>query len=221
MDDGLLKRKSIAECRICHDEDEATNLETPCACCGSLKYAHRECVQRWCNEKGDTTCEICRQNFEPGYTAPPPLFQFAALPIPLRGNWEIPRRNNQSNFMLMIPTDRDFLEPNLDVHISHATVMCYQVVATIFVVLLILRHALPIIINEAGEYSVKLYTLFILGTIGLLIPAFVILKACGVFYRRRQRYRQASAAGNIESASDDEMNNTLRLQPQVHLIHIQ
>ena len=23
-----------------------------------VQYAHRACVQRWCNEKGDTTCEI-------------------------------------------------------------------------------------------------------------------------------------------------------------------
>jgi len=26
-----------------------------------LQYAHRACVQRWCNEKGDTTCEICHE----------------------------------------------------------------------------------------------------------------------------------------------------------------
>ena len=26
-----------------------------------LQYAHRKCVQRWCNEKGDIICEICRQ----------------------------------------------------------------------------------------------------------------------------------------------------------------
>lgn len=24
-------------CRICHDEDDDCNLETPCSCCGSLK----------------------------------------------------------------------------------------------------------------------------------------------------------------------------------------
>jgi len=26
-----------------------------------VQYAHRACVQRWCNEKGDTTCEICHE----------------------------------------------------------------------------------------------------------------------------------------------------------------
>lgn len=25
------------------------------------QFAHRDCIQRWCNEKGNTTCEICLQ----------------------------------------------------------------------------------------------------------------------------------------------------------------
>ncbi|THF98809.1 hypothetical protein TEA_026599 [Camellia sinensis var. sinensis] len=49
------------ECRICQEEDSIQNMEFPCACSGSLKFAHRKCVQRWCNEKGDITCEICHQ----------------------------------------------------------------------------------------------------------------------------------------------------------------
>ncbi|XP_059645720.1 uncharacterized protein LOC132287204 isoform X1 [Cornus florida] len=60
------------ECRICQDEDSMRNMEIPCACSGSLKSAHRKCVQRWCNEKGDITCEICHQPYQRGYTAPPP-----------------------------------------------------------------------------------------------------------------------------------------------------
>lgn len=27
----------LVECRICQDEDEDSNMETPCSCCGSLK----------------------------------------------------------------------------------------------------------------------------------------------------------------------------------------
>ncbi|RXH96364.1 hypothetical protein DVH24_008868 [Malus domestica] len=49
------------ECRICQEEDSVKNLEVPCSCSGSLKFAHRKCVQRWCNEKGDIICEICHQ----------------------------------------------------------------------------------------------------------------------------------------------------------------
>ncbi|KAL0674963.1 hypothetical protein Bca4012_002944 [Brassica carinata] len=54
-------RRNMVQCRICHDEDLDSNMESPCSCSGSLKYAHRKCVQRWCNEKGDTTCEICHR----------------------------------------------------------------------------------------------------------------------------------------------------------------
>lgn len=30
----------VAECRICQEEDSINNLETPCACNGSLKVIH-------------------------------------------------------------------------------------------------------------------------------------------------------------------------------------
>lgn len=29
----------LVQCRICHDEDEDSNLEIPCSCCGSLKVS--------------------------------------------------------------------------------------------------------------------------------------------------------------------------------------
>ncbi|KAF5931437.1 hypothetical protein HYC85_032310 [Camellia sinensis] len=73
---------AIPSCRICHEEEfeSCKSLEAPCACSGTVKFAHRDCIQRWCNEKGNTTCEICLQDilvyglqkFEAGYTAPPP-----------------------------------------------------------------------------------------------------------------------------------------------------
>ncbi|KAG6716358.1 hypothetical protein I3842_04G045300 [Carya illinoinensis] len=59
--DSSFSPSKLVECRICHDEDEESNMETPCSCCGSLKHAHRICVQRWCNAKGDNICEICLQ----------------------------------------------------------------------------------------------------------------------------------------------------------------
>ncbi|KAE8696067.1 Eukaryotic translation initiation factor 5 isoform 1 [Hibiscus syriacus] len=50
-DVGSPQRK-LVECRICHDEDEHLNMETPCSCCGSLKQ------------------------YRPGYMAPPPLYHY-------------------------------------------------------------------------------------------------------------------------------------------------
>ncbi|EXB65609.1 hypothetical protein L484_025875 [Morus notabilis] len=29
--------RKLVECRICHDEDEDSNMETPCSCSGTLK----------------------------------------------------------------------------------------------------------------------------------------------------------------------------------------
>ncbi|KAF5933509.1 hypothetical protein HYC85_029680 [Camellia sinensis] len=29
-------------------------------------FAHRKCIQRWCNEKMNTICEICHQPYPPG-----------------------------------------------------------------------------------------------------------------------------------------------------------
>lgn len=31
--------RKLVECRICKDEDEDSNMETPCSCCGSLKVS--------------------------------------------------------------------------------------------------------------------------------------------------------------------------------------
>ncbi|KAJ6940835.1 hypothetical protein NC651_006842 [Populus alba x Populus x berolinensis] len=36
----------------------------------NLKAVKAWKLLRWCNEKGNTNCEICLQNYEPGYTAP-------------------------------------------------------------------------------------------------------------------------------------------------------
>ncbi|KAM1715929.1 hypothetical protein ACFX11_023943 [Malus domestica] len=62
------------ECRICQEEDYLHKLEAPCRCNGTLKFAHRDCIQKWINERLSMTCEICNQPYEAGYTMviPPP-----------------------------------------------------------------------------------------------------------------------------------------------------
>ncbi|XP_042970233.1 uncharacterized protein LOC122302859 isoform X1 [Carya illinoinensis] len=178
----------LVECRICHDEDEESNMEMPCSCCGSLKYAHRKCVQRWCNEKGDTICEICRQHYEPGYTAPPPLFHYGGIPVNLSRNWEISRRDlHDPQFMPMVTSDHEFLNTNFDEYSapSSRSLICCRVVAIIFMVLLVLRHTLPIIISGAGQYSLTLFTLLMLRIIGILLPIYIMVRAFTAIQRRR------------------------------------
>nr|DAD35500.1 TPA_asm: hypothetical protein HUJ06_006140 [Nelumbo nucifera] len=182
--------RKLVECRICQDEDVDSNMETPCSCCGSLKYAHRRCIQRWCNEKGDTMCEICHQQFKPGYTAPPQLFRYGGIPMNFRGNWEISRRDlHNPRFITMVATDRSFLSPDYDEYSvsTSRSLICCRTVAIIFMVLLVLRHALPVIVSGTGEYSFTLLMMLLLRTAGILLPIYIMLRAVIAIQRRRQQ----------------------------------
>ncbi|MBA0698933.1 hypothetical protein Goari_000611 [Gossypium aridum] len=106
----------VAECRICQEEDSIKNLETPCACNGSLKYAHRKCVQHWCNEKGDIICEICHQSYQPDYTAPPRP-QTDETAIDIGGGWTIsgtPLDLHDPRLLAIAEAERQFLETGYD-----------------------------------------------------------------------------------------------------------
>lgn len=210
----------IVECRICQDEDEDSNMETPCSCCGSLKYAHRRCVQRWCNEKGDTKCEICHQQFKPGYTAPPRLFHYGAVPMNFRGNWEISRRDLQNpRFLAMVSTDRNFLDADYDEYSVHTTssLICCRAVAIIFMVLLILRHTLPILISGNEGYSMALVMLLLLRTAGILLPIYLMVKAVAAV----QHCRSQQSRDNPSLSSSEDEDEETHLQPQPHVIRVQ
>ncbi|OMO55588.1 Zinc finger, RING-CH-type [Corchorus capsularis] len=202
--------RKLVECRICHDEDEDLNME----------YAHRKCVQRWCNEKGDISCEICHQQYKPNYTAPPPLFHYGGVPMNFRGNWEISRRDLPApRFITMVTTDRDFLESDFDDYSapSPRSLMCCRIIAIIFMVLLVLRHTLPIIISGAGDYSLTLFTLLMLRTIGILLPIYIMLKAFTAIQRRRHHQDSRFPL----STSDEESELPQLQQPQSRFIRIQ
>lgn len=62
----------IALCRICLEEDNASDLEIPCGCAGTQRWAHHSCIQRWVEEKGHLKCEICGQQYKGNFTVPPP-----------------------------------------------------------------------------------------------------------------------------------------------------
>eukprot|EP00798_Chlamydomonas_sp_ICE-L_P032261 gene32261-16827_t len=46
-------------CRICRTEAEEDNpLCYPCACSGSIKHVHQECLEKWLKMSGRTFCEV-------------------------------------------------------------------------------------------------------------------------------------------------------------------
>ncbi|XP_028797309.1 uncharacterized protein LOC114752776 [Neltuma alba] len=209
-----LSTHKLVQCRICHDEDEDSNMEPPCSCRGSLKYAHRKCVQRWCNEKGDTICEICQQQFKPGYTAPPPLFHYGNSPLNFRGNWEISRRDLQNHQFIdmfaaanreLSDTDEEYSVP------STGSLVCFRIVAIIFIALLVLRHTLPIILSGGGEYSLTIYMFLFMRTIAVLLPVCIMVKVFTIIQRRRFQDQYSSILQHEESELE---------QPQSRVIHI-
>ncbi|KAK4373336.1 hypothetical protein RND71_008720 [Anisodus tanguticus] len=216
--DAILTPRKMVECRICQDEDFDSNMETPCSCCGSLKYAHRRCVQRWCNEKGDTICEICHQPYRPGYTAPPSIFRLGGIPMNLRGNWRIVRRNlNNQQVIAVVSTDHNLInsDSNEDEVSTSRSIMCCRVFAIIFMLLLFICHALPSIINQAGDYSLPLVmdlTLLLLRVTCIVLPLYIVMKAVTSCRRHRQHLQ---AALPISLSREEAGLVTLQQEPPI------
>ncbi len=46
-------------CRICRNPGEPDNpLRYPCACSGSIKYVHQDCLLQWLNHSNARQCEV-------------------------------------------------------------------------------------------------------------------------------------------------------------------
>lgn len=47
-------------CRICRNPGDADNpLRYPCACSGSIKFVHQECLLQWLDHSNNRQCEVC------------------------------------------------------------------------------------------------------------------------------------------------------------------
>ncbi|KAK7317988.1 hypothetical protein RJT34_02671 [Clitoria ternatea] len=189
----------MGECRICQEEDSVNNLENPCACSGSLKYAHRKCVQHWCNEKGDIICEICHKSYEPGYTAPPPRPQPEETTIDIGGGWTIsgtPLDLRDPRFLAIAEAERQFLEAEYDGYAaSNASGAAFcRSAALILMALLLLRHALSVTDSDAEDDPSTFFSLFLLRAAAFLLPCYIMAWAISILQRRRQRQEAAALA---------------------------
>ena len=191
----------MGECRICQEEDSVNNLESPCACSGSLKYAHRKCVQHWCNEKGDTTCEICHKQYQPGYTAIPRP-QPDETTIDIGGVWQIsgtPLDMNDPRLLAIAEAERQLFDTDYDDYNgtnSSGAAFCRSA-ALILMALLLLRHALSITDDgdsEGDDDASTFLSLFLLRAVGFLLPCYIMIWAISILQRRRQRQEAAALA---------------------------
>ncbi|KDP41198.1 hypothetical protein JCGZ_15605 [Jatropha curcas] len=189
----------VAECRICQEEDSVNNMETPCACSGSLKYAHRKCVQHWCNEKGDISCEICHQPYQPGYTAPPRPPRTEDTAIDIGGGWTIsgtPLDLRDPRLLAIAEAERHFLEAEYDEYAaSNASGAAFcRSAALILMALLLLRHALTVTDADGDDDVSTFFSLFLLRAAGFLLPCYIMAWAISILQRRRQRQEAAALA---------------------------
>ena len=47
-------------CRICRNPGDRENpLRYPCACSGSIKFVHQDCLLQWLNHSNARQCEVC------------------------------------------------------------------------------------------------------------------------------------------------------------------
>ncbi|XP_074277425.1 uncharacterized protein LOC141601062 [Silene latifolia] len=215
------------ECRICQDEDSIKNLETPCSCNGSLKFAHRKCVQKWCNEKGDIICEICHQPYQPGYTAPPrPPADETSINI---SQWTVsgaPLDMNDPRILAMAAAERQLLEGDYDEYAdsnANGAAFCRSA-ALILMALLLLRHALYVTSPDEGEDDVStFFSLFLLRAAGFLLPCYIMAWAISIMQRRRERQEAAALAASevayvIQAGQTREVHFTIAPTPAVALL---
>ncbi|CAN4086337.1 unnamed protein product [Withania somnifera] len=196
-DEPLLQ---TVECRICQEEDSPKNLEIPCSCNGSLKYAHRKCIQRWCNEKGDIICEICHQPYQPGYTAPPPPSLSEDIAIDMSEGWTVAGTQldlNDPRLLAMAAAERHLLEADYDEYADSSAsgaAFCRSA-ALILMALLLLRHAVTIGNGDGDDDDVSaFFSLFLLRAAGFLLPCYIMAWALSIMQRRRQRQEAAALA---------------------------
>ncbi|CAI0431487.1 unnamed protein product, partial [Linum tenue] len=194
------------ECRICQEEDSLVNLEVPCACSGSLKYAHRKCVQRWCNEKGDIICEICHKPYQPGYTAPPPPPQPEDTAIDIGEGWTIagtPLDLRDPRILAMAAAERHYLEAEYDEYAdssANGAAFCRSA-ALILMALLLLRHAMSLSNSDDDDDDAStFFSLFLLRAAGFLLPCYIMAWAISILQRRRHRQQEAAALAASEVA---------------------
>ncbi|KAG5536609.1 hypothetical protein RHGRI_024135 [Rhododendron griersonianum] len=174
----------MVECRICQEEDSIKNLETPCACSGSLKPYHS------------------------GYTAPPPAPRSEDTTIDIRqvyASWTIsgnPLDLHDPRLLAMAAAERNLLETEYDEYADTNAdgAAFFRSAALILMALLLLRHALSIGNGDDDDDASTFFSLFLLRAAGFLLPCYIMAWAISILQRRRQRQDAAAALAATEVA---------------------
>ncbi|KAG6417771.1 hypothetical protein SASPL_119964 [Salvia splendens] len=188
--DDLRSSYSSNICRICHEEEfeSCKSLETPCGCSGSVKFAHRDCVQRWCDEKGNTICEICLQiSWLSCIIYIIVYININAIVVLFiecdRGSLEVPRNEQGENEI--VETEHQCEDAD------HRSPSFCTTLALIFTALLLTRHLFAII-TGAGDYPFSLLTVLIARASGILVPMYILIRILSALQSNIRHHYQRS-----------------------------
>lgn len=202
--------KDIALCRICLEEDATNNLEQPCGCMGTQKYAHHACIQRWVEEKGNLKCEICEQTYKGEYTVPAST-NIDTLPLMTPVFIRLQNQDNGHDSTL------DLLDEHDQYHMRHSGLSwCFTFILFVMF-LVVLHHTMVVTGGDGGDgsggggsdttdsdgYATSLAIfLFWVLTKALLIgiPLYTVMKIAAR-QARREQYEAMYRAGAEETAA--------------------
>ncbi|KAE8665860.1 hypothetical protein F3Y22_tig00112523pilonHSYRG00020 [Hibiscus syriacus] len=172
------------ECRICQDEDSIENLEAPCSCSGSLKFAHRKCIQRWCNEKGDLICEICHQFFFSSHY----LVTFVVIWC-ITCEWTVSCSSLGYQLILAVAAERPIFGQGYDAYSDNDS-------------------------SGAEFFRAASLTISLLRAAGLLLPCYIVSWTISILQRRREQQEAAAdVAVMIQSSQPRAMHYSVALGP--------
>ncbi|KAJ1412568.1 Zinc finger, RING-CH-type [Sesbania bispinosa] len=174
---------------ICHEEEfeSLKSLEAPCACSGTVKFAHRDCIQRWCNEKGNTICEICLQQYEPGYTAPPKKSQINDEAMST--SEEETSNGRREGMVEGVAMESDYSECS---SAADKSASCCRTLALAFTLVLLVRHLFVVLTNGTEGYPFTPLTVIILKASGIIIPMYLVIRTIGAIQHSIKRRYQDS-----------------------------
>ncbi|XP_058738352.1 uncharacterized protein LOC131610424 [Vicia villosa] len=209
--DDLKLLSGISRCRICHEEEFETTetLEAPCSCSGTVKFAHRDCIQRWCNEKGNIICEICLQQYEPGYTTLPKKSEINDEAMSIRVEEEASDARENMVEGTVIESDYSECSSTADRSATHC-----RSLAIAFTVVLLVRHCLVVPTSGAEDYPFTPLTVIVLKALGIIIPMYLVTKTIGAIQNTIRCYR-----GSEYDTSLPEENDRNDATHQENLIH--
>ncbi|KAL3033315.1 hypothetical protein AAZX31_02G131400 [Glycine max] len=151
------------------------------------RFAHRKCIQRWCNKKGNTICEICNQAFSPNYSLPP-VISNAIMAIDIRQEWG----HNADLHVALASAEQQLLQTEYEDYAMSQTssIACLRSVTLILLMILLVRQALILTKNSVTGQDASIifnFEMSVLQFVGVLLPCFAMARSWYAIQNQRRR----------------------------------